>query len=102
MNMLATRLGIVSTSISCAFALSVALAGCSDGLRRADLDEQGPDTSIARGELVVYLIDHEGAMDTEYFLRLADGSEHKLVFDVDPPNAPGLKLRVWGEKTPGF
>src|SRR6185369_11530187 len=83
MSMLRTRV-FSPSSASCLFALLIGSSGCSGGHRNSSIDEQ-VDTSTARGELVVYMIDHEdGAMDTDYFLRRADGVERKLVFDQDP------------------
>jgi hypothetical protein len=96
------RFRLVATSASCVFALTLGLSGCSSGQPGATMDET-TNTSTAEGELAVYMIDREdGVMDVDYFLRLPDDTERKLVFDRDPGLSPGVKIRVWGDEFADF
>src|SRR6266545_399369 len=75
-----------------------ALVSCSGtGTQQdpVDFDEPG----AIEGELAVYIADFEdGTSETQYFLRIADGDERRLVLQSEPDIAAGTRVKVWGSQ----
>ena len=85
----AGRLGLV---------LSVAaVVGCAGP---GDDDPALEDGSL-RGELAVYVsTTFDGRAETSRFLRAADGTETRLIFDPVPELEPGARIKIWGTPAP--
>ena len=78
---------------------AVAALGVASGLGCAPPSEaEASDDGSLRGELAVYIADRpDGSSEKRYFLRRADGTELRLLFDPAPVGLePGNRVAVQG------